>query len=157
AFPLSQQLYAWSIDATTGALVAVSGSPFSIAGLGSMIFNTTGVNFNSMPVNPAARRVILAHPSFARSDVYQIRSTGTLTEVPGAPFSTLGTIQPWNLSFDGLGKYLYVTSGTEGLGQKVAAYSIGSSGALTAVQGSPFAFNMWQLQGDPGGKYMIGI
>jgi len=56
-----------------------------------------------------------------------------------------------------LGKYLYVTSGMEGLGQKVAAYSIGSSGALSAVQGSPFSFNMWQLQGDPSGKYMIGI
>ena len=156
AFPASQQLFAWSINASDGSLSAVSGSPFTLSGLGSMILNTTGVNFTSMAVNPAGTLLFLGYSSFAEIDVYQIGSTGTLTQVPGAPFST-GTLQPYNLSFDGLGKYLYVTTGPEGLGQQVAAYSIGSSGALTTVQGSPFAFNMWQLQGDPSGKFMIGI
>ena len=156
AFPASQQLFAWSINASDGSLSAVSGSPFTLSGLGSMILNTTGVNFSSMAVNPAGTLLFLGYSSFAEIDVYQISSTGTLTQVPGAPFST-GTLQPYNLSFDGLGKYLYVATGPEGLGHQVAAYSIGSSGGLTAVQGSPFAFNMWQLQGDPSGKYMIGI
>jgi 6-phosphogluconolactonase (cycloisomerase 2 family) len=156
-FPSSQQLYGWSINATNGSLSAVTGSPFAIANLGFMVANSTGVNLTSMAVNPAGTLLFFAYAGSDQIDVYQIGSTGTLTEVPGAPFSTLGTIQPWNLSFDGQGKYLYVTSGMEGLGQKVAAYSIGTSGALTAVQGSPFAFNMWQLQGDPSGKYMIGI
>lgn len=155
AFPASQQLFAWSIN-SDGSLSAVSGSPFTLSGLGSMILNTTGVNFTSMAVNPAGTLLFLGYSSFAEIDVYQIGSTGTLTQVPGAPFST-GTLQPYNLSFDGLGKYLYVTTGPEGLGQQVAAYSIGSSGTLTTVQGSPFAFNMWQLQGDPSGKFMIGI
>lgn len=156
-FPSSQQLFAWSINASNGGLSAVAGSPFSIPNLGSMVANSFGVNLSSMAVNPAGTLLFFAYAGSDQIDVYQIGSTGTLTEVAGAPFSTLGTIQPWNLSFDGLGKYLYVTSGMEGLGQKVAAYSIGSSGALSAVQGSPFAFNMWQLQGDPSGKYMIGI
>ena len=156
AFPAAQKLFAWSISATTGDLVSVSGSPFSIPGLGSMISNTTGVNFTSMGVNPAGTLLFLAYSSFAQIDVYQISTTGTLTQVPGAPFST-GTLQPYNLAFDGLGKYLYATAGPEGLGGQVAAFSIGSSGALTAVQGSPFSFNMWMLQGDPSGKYMIGI
>lgn len=156
AFPGSQQLYAWSIHASDGSLSAVSGSPFTLSGLGSMILNTTGVPFSSVAVNPAGTLLFLGYSSFAEIDVYQIGSTGTLTQVPGAPFST-GTLQPYNLSFDGLGKYLYATTGPEGLGNNVAAFSIGSSGALTAVQGSPFAFNMWQLQGDPSGKYMIGI
>ena len=156
AFPASQQLFAWSINASDGSLSAVSGSPFKLSGLGSMILNTTGVNFTSMAVNPAGTLLFLGYSSFAEIDVYQIGSTGTLTQVPGAPFST-GTLQPYNLSFDGLGNYLYVTTGPEGLGQQVAAYSIGSSGTLTTVQGSPFAFNMWQLQGDPSGKFMIGI
>ena len=156
SFPSSQQLYAWSINATDGGLSAVSGSPFTLSGLGSMIVNATGVPFTSMAVNPAGTLLFLAYSSAAEIDVYQIGSTGTLTQVPGAPFSS-GTLQPYNLSFDGLGNYLYVTTGAEGTGQQVAAFSIGSSGALTAVQGSPFAFNMWQLQGDPSGKYMIGI
>lgn len=156
-FPASQQLFAWSINASDGSLSAVSGSPFTIPALGNMVANSIGVNLSSMAVNPAGTLLFFAYAGSDQIDVYQIGSTGTLTEVAGAPFSTLGTIQPWNLSFDGLGKYLYVTSGTEGLGQQVAAYSIGSSGGLTAVQGSPFTFNMWQLQGDPSGKYMIGI
>ena len=156
AFPASQQLFAWSINATNGGLSAVAGSPFSIANLGFMIDNTTGVNFSSMAVNPAGTLLFLAYTSLAKIDVYQIGSTGTLTQVSGAPFST-GTLSPYNLSFDGLGKYLYATAGPEGVGNNVAAFSIGSSGALTAVSGSPFNFNMWQMQGDPSGKYMIGI
>jgi hypothetical protein len=156
AFPASHTLYAWSINASNGDLVAVSGSPFTIAGLGSMIANTTGVPFSSMGVNPAGTLLFLAYTSFAQIDVYQIGSTGTLTQVSGAPFST-GSLSPYNLSFDGLGKYLYATEGPEGFGTKVAAFSIGASGGLTAVSGSPFSFNMWQLQGEPTGNYMIGI
>ena len=156
AFPASQQIYAWSINASNGSLSAVSGSPFTLSGLGSMILNTTGVPFSSVAVNPAGTLLFLGYSSFAEIDVYQISSTGTLTQVAGAPFST-GTLQPYNLSFDGLGKYLYATTGPQGLGNNVAAFSIGSSGALTAVQGSPFTFNMWQLVGEPSGKYMIGI
>jgi len=154
-FPASQTLYAWTIDATSGGLTAVSGSPFTIAGLGNVIANSSGVNYSSMAVNPGGTLLYFAYAGSGQIDAYQISSTGTLTQVSGAPFSS--SIQPWNLTFDGLGKYLYVTSGPQGLGQQVAAYSIGSSGALTAVPGSPFSFNLWMLQGDPSGKYMIGI
>jgi 6-phosphogluconolactonase (cycloisomerase 2 family) len=155
-FPASQKLFAWSISATTGDLVSVSGSPFSIAGLGNVIPNITGVNYSSMAVNPAGTFLFFAYAGSDQIDAYQIGTTGTLTQVSGAPFST-GTLSPYNLSFDGLGNYLYATAGPEGNGGQVAAFSIGSSGALTAVQGSPFSFNMWMLQGDPSGKYMIGI
>lgn len=155
-FPGSNELFGWSINAT-GTLSAVTGSPYTIASLGNMISNSTGVNLSSMVVNPAGTFLFIAYAGSDQIDVYQIGSTGALTRVTGAPFSTLGTIQPWNLAFDGLGKYLYVTSGMEGLGGSVAAYSVSSSGTLTAVPGSPFAFNMWELQGDPSGKFMIGI
>jgi hypothetical protein len=154
-FPSSQKLFAWSISAATGDLVSVSGSPFSIPGLGNVVANSVGVNYSSMAVNPAGTFLFFAYAGSDQIDAYQISSTGTLTQVSGAPFSS--PIQPWNLAFDGLGNYLYVTSGMEGLGQQVAAFSIGSSGALSTVPGSPFSFNMWMLQGDPSGKYMIGI
>jgi 6-phosphogluconolactonase (cycloisomerase 2 family) len=157
AFPGSQSLYGWSIDPTTGNLTAVSGSPYSVVSLGGVIPNSTGVNMSAIAVNPAGTLLYIAGAGFGEIDAYQISSTGTLTQVPGAPFSTIGTIQPRNLSFDGLGKYLYVTSGPEGQGGQVAAYSIQTSGALTLVPGSPFAFNMWEMQGDPSGQYMIGI
>lgn len=156
-FPTSNMLFAWTITAGSGNLSPVAGSPYTIGALGNMVFNSTGVNLSSMVVNPSGTFLFLAYAGSDQIDVYQIGSTGALTQVAGAPFSTLGTIQPWNLAFDGLGKYLYVTSGIEGLGGSVAAYSVSPSGALSAVQGSPFPFNMWQMQGDPSGKFMVGI
>jgi 6-phosphogluconolactonase len=157
AFPGTQVLYAWSIDSKTGNLTALSGSPFSIPSLGGVVLNSAGVNMTALRVNPSGTLLFIADAGNAEIIVYQIGSTGALTAAPGSPVGTVGTIQPWNLYFDGLGKYLYVSSGPEGLGQKVAAYSIQSTGALTAVPGSPFAFNMWALQGDPTGKYLIAI
>lgn len=155
-FPLTQLLFGWSINSTSGNLTPVSGSPYTISSAGGMIVNTTGVNFNSIAVSPAGNVLYIASAGFGEIDAYQIGPAGALTQVSGAPFST-GAFGPLNLSFDGLGKYLYATAGPEGLGQQVAAYSIGSSGALTVVPGSPFAFNMWQMQGDPSGQFMIGI
>jgi hypothetical protein len=61
------------------------------------------------------------------------------------------------LATDGLGKYLYLTQNfSDNTGEEIGAYSIGSSGALTLVPGSPFAFPMGQVQGEPTGKYLIG-
>ena len=44
-------------------------------------------------------------------------------------------------------------------GSQIAAYSIGNTGTLAAVVGSPFSgtnFDMWQVQGEPTGQFMIG-
>jgi hypothetical protein len=71
----------------------------------------------------------------------------------GAPFSV--PFFPGNMGTDGLGKYLYVTENTNS--QEVAAFAIGSSGSLTTVSGSPFAFPLGQVQGDPTGNFLIGI
>lgn len=156
AFPASQLLYGWTIDSSTGQLTAISGSPFTIGWLGGVILNDAGVNMTAVAVNPAGTLLFIAAAGNGAIAVYQIGSDGTLTQASGSPLST-GGFQPWNLYFDGLGKYLYVTTGPEGMGQQVAAYAIGSTGALTLVPGSPFAFNLWALAGDPSGQYMVGI
>jgi 6-phosphogluconolactonase (cycloisomerase 2 family) len=155
AFPFTQALYAFSLD-TTGTLTVVSGSPYTIASLGNVVVPNILVNMSSITVNPSGTLLFIAAASLGAVDVYQIGSTGTLTQVPGAPFST-GVVQPWNLWFDGLGKYLYVTDGPEGASQRVGAFAIGSTGTLTAVPGNPFLLGMWEMQGDPSGNFMIGI
>src|SRR5215470_7611608 len=94
-FPATQKLFAWSINAN-GNLTAVAGSPFSMPPLGSMIANSFGVNLASMAVNPAGTLLFFAYAGTDEIDVYEIGSTGALTHAAGAPFSTLGTIQPWN-------------------------------------------------------------
>jgi hypothetical protein len=154
-FPDSQLLYGWTIDASTGDLTAVTDSPFSVVALGGMVVNSTGVNLTSVVVNPAGTLLFVADAENGEILSYLIGTGGALT--PGPTISTVGAVQPWNLAIDGLGKYLYVTSGTEGNGGHVAAYSINqTTGALTLVAPA-LPYNIWQLQGEPTGQYMIGI
>ena len=150
-----KQLFGWSINTSTGALTPVSGSPYATPALGSVA--ATGFPQQSMITNPAGTLLFIAEASTDSIAIYQINGDGSLTAQ--AAFSTF-PFQPVNMTTDGLGKYLYVTdviSSHEGTGG-IAAYSIGSSGALTPVAGSPFVLTtpMWQLQGEASGKYLVG-
>jgi hypothetical protein len=114
------------------------------------------LNQQAMITNPAGSLLFIAVASPSEIYVYQIGSDGSLTPASGSPFST-GALQPGGLATDGLGKYLYVTQDfSDNTGEEIGAYSIGSSGTLTLVPGSPFAFPMGQVQGEPTGKYLIG-
>ena len=144
-------LYGWSINPTTGALTAVNGSPYSAPFMG-----TVPSSLQAMITNPAGTMLFIADASPSEIWVYLIGTDGTLTAVAGSPFST-GTLQPGGLAIDGLGKYLYVTQNfSNHTGSEVGAYSIGSNGALTIVPGSPFAYPMGEVHGEPTGKYLIG-
>ena len=87
---------------------------------------------------------------------YQIGQGGVLTAANnGSPLIVPGL--PENLATDGLGKFLYVTLEPVGGGSaEIGAYAISSSGSLTVVPGSPFSYPMYQVQGEPSGKYLIG-
>jgi len=148
AFSSVGQIYGWSID-SSGALTAISGSPFTAAFLlGNPANGPWG-----MIANPAGTLLFVDDTSSEAVYVYSIGSGGVLTAVSGSPFSV--PFFPGNLGTDGLGKYLYVTN--ESSSQQVAAYSIASSGTLTAVTGSPFSAPLGQVQGDPSGDFLIGI
>ncbi len=142
------QIYGWTVG-SGGGLTAISGSPFSA---GYLIGSPSG-GLWSMITNPAGTLLFVLNTSGMSVEVYQIGSGGALTQVSGSPFSV--PFFPGNLGVDGQGKYLYVTGYPNS--SEVAAYTIGTSGALTAVSGSPFAYPMGQVQGDPSGKYLIGI
>lgn len=147
-FPSTFQIFGYTIS-SGGGLTSVSGSPFGANYL------TSAVGTKNMITNPAGTFLFVLSGASNLVYVYQIGSSGGLTAVSGSPFTIpfLGA----NLATDGLGKYLYVTQNLGShTGLQVAAYSIGSSGGLTAVTGSPFAFPMWEVAGDPSGKYLIG-
>ncbi|MFZ0762189.1 MAG: hypothetical protein WAM69_19745 [Candidatus Sulfotelmatobacter sp.] len=149
-FGSSDQIYGWSIS-STGGLTALTGSPYS-ASFMSLVPSASGTQ--SVITNPAG--TLLFFSAFGGEVyVYQIGTGGALTPVTGSPFSAGFS---GNLATDGLGKYLYVTDTEAGThtGSQIAAYAIGSTGALTVVPGSPFAFPMWQVQGDPTGDFLIG-
>ena len=163
AFSSTEQIYGWSVDKTSGALTAISGSPFSAPYLGFV--GLSGFNQLSMITNPAGTLLFVADAGNGEIWVYEIglasgTTPGALTLAPGSPFST-GSFQPWNLATDGLGKYLYATFVIgDHQGVSVAAYSIGtgsSEGTLAPVPGSPFDYPMWAVQGEPSGTFLIGI
>jgi 6-phosphogluconolactonase len=143
-------IYAWTIDATTGALTALTPLTLTdVAGLASASQATT-----PLITDPTGSFLYMADATDSRIDVFQIDPTsGVLTLL----FQTSTSIPPWNLSTDGLGRYLYVTQGSaSGEGVTMEVFSINSTtGALSG--GTTMAFNMWQVQGEPTGLFMIGV
>jgi len=107
---LLNQVAAFSIDSTTGALTSVSGSPFS-AGNGTSFFAVA--NSYLYAVNASDGTV---------SGYSMNSSTGALTPVSGSPFGSGGE----TLATDPSGQYLYL-----GTFKGVQGYNIDSStGAL---------------------------
>jgi 6-phosphogluconolactonase (cycloisomerase 2 family) len=150
-FGVTNQLFGWAIDSTTGALTSVTGSPYTATFMAAVPENE-----QAMITNPAGSLLFIADAAPAEIWVYQIGSDGSLTAATGSPFST-GSLVPGGLAIDGLGKYLYVTQNfSDNTGEEIGAYAIGTTGSLTLVSGSPFLFPMGQVQGEPTGKYLIG-
>jgi 6-phosphogluconolactonase len=105
-------LSAYSLTASTGALTAVSGSPFA-----------AGTNPESLVVDPAGRYVFAANVDAANQvATYAITpSSGALTL---ASTIAAGTLPISVVNFNS---------------NDVSAYTVGTSGALTPIAGSPFA------------------
>jgi 6-phosphogluconolactonase (cycloisomerase 2 family) len=148
------QIFGWTID-STGNLTAITGSPFSAPFLGDFL-GTVGEA--AMITNPAGTMLFVSDQLQSRIDVYQIGTGGVLTPATGSPFTLPAGFEPMNLATDGLGKYLYASNGNSSThtGTEVAAFVVGSSGTLTPVPGSPFAFPMWLVKGEPTGNFLIG-
>jgi 6-phosphogluconolactonase (cycloisomerase 2 family) len=115
----------------TGALTALPGSPFA-AGFAPVNLISTYNNSDSIPLLYAA--------DFTGGGIwgFTINSDGSLTPVPGSPFATAPNSAPAAMAVTGsgiTGGILYVT--LSGLNE-IAAFSIGESGALAPLPGSPF-------------------
>jgi len=134
-------ILSYSIDATTGALTTITGGPFASA------------DSNAITSDPAGKFVFVCGADNDEVSVFSIDQTsGALTFV-GKYAANVGFAE--QATTDGQGKFLYVTAGN--LGGSVAVFSIGSTGALTPAAGSPFSISIAQLQGEPTGKFLLGI
>jgi DNA-binding beta-propeller fold protein YncE len=148
------QLFAWSIDGGSGALKELSWSPLSAPYL-------AGLAQSSQPLtpiitDPSGNFLYIADTTDSLIYAFSIdSSTGLLT--PVGPGSFASPVPPWNLATDGLGKFLYVSQGNPvGEGQAMAVFTINpGTGALSA--GTSMAFDMWQVQGELTGQFMIGV
>ena len=133
-------VYGYSIDGANGALTTVANG---VAVLGG----------TSITANPAGTFLFVSDANSGDISVFSISpTTGALTAVGSPFFSGIAAAQ---LATDGSGNYLYATAGLGGA--QVAAMSIGATGTLTLVPGSPFSFTMAKVLGENTGKYLLGI
>jgi len=144
----SNTVAGFTINGTTGALTPIAGS------LG------TGTGPVGAVVDPSGKFLYVVNSHSNSVSAYTINgSTGALTAITGSPFAVGGAIIDPSLAItDPAGKFLYVTdSGTTGANSGVSAYTINATtGALTAVAGSPFAADAGTGQAvvDPLGKFL---
>jgi 6-phosphogluconolactonase (cycloisomerase 2 family) len=122
----NNEIWAFAIDSSTGALTPIAGSPFA-----------TGSTPTSIAIEPRGQFLYLV----ASGGVYTYainNSTGALTVATGSSLVALS--QASALQIDPSGQFAYTTA-IVGAGQTgVYGYTIDSAtGALTPMPGSPFA------------------
>jgi len=125
----SNNISAFSINASSGALTQVQGSPFG-AGSGPV----------GEAVDPVGAFMYVANGESDNVSAYVINTkSGALTQVQGSPFAAGG--YPWQVAIDPTGKFAYVANeGYSSSYGNISAFTINPrSGALTPVKGSPFA------------------
>jgi 6-phosphogluconolactonase len=116
----SGTVYGYSINAASGALKQVSGSPYEESD------NPYGV-----AVSPGAGKFAYIVNIYSNNvSAYTIAKSGSLTEVPGSPFSSGGG-EPEEMAIDPSGKFAFVPNTEDDL---VSANTIDpTTGALTPV------------------------
>jgi len=124
---------AYSIDASSGALTPVPGSPFYAEA------NSPGINWLTM--DPAGKFLYAMNTYFAEIFVYSIdQNTGALTLQPSSPFPTQQGY-PAILTLGATGQFAYVTYAARSgsFNGAISAYRIDlTNGSFTVVPGSPF-------------------
>lgn len=142
----ADQLHIFAINSTTGALAEVSPSPYA-----------TVHEPVAVITDPAGTHLYVASQYGNQIAAYNIGSTGVLTSIPGAPFSTGGTITPYTVGSgivtDAVGKFLYVMDLVN-----LYTFSINSnSGALTLLQSIPGPDSGDGIALDPAGNYLYAV
>jgi len=121
------QVAGFSINANSGALTPVPGSPYA-----------AGTNSSGLPTfSPGGNFVYITNQATPGSvtGFAMDPTTGALTPIPGSPFPAGGT--PTWISFVPSGGFAYVSNTGS---NSVSAYTVNTStGALTPLSGSPFS------------------
>ncbi len=126
----SNDISAFAIDANTGTMAPISGSPFA-----------TETGPVAVAVSPDAKHLYVASGDSSSISEYQIATDGGL-EVVGSPLAAGG--RPTKLAIDPTGKYLFSENHSDG---SLSSFSIDpQSGELHALKNSPIV-----MGGSPSG------
>ena len=143
----------FAIDAATGGLMPISGSPFPVEG---------GNGPAGMAIDLAGKFLFLAHANLNGIFAFtRDANTGYLTSVPGSPFAA-GTT-PFHVVVHPSGAFLYASNYDDSMGS-ISAYTINpNTGVLQQIAGSPFATQSGypgpsHLAIDPSGRFLyVGL
>ena len=136
-------IYCFAVDAVTGALTALAGSPCDSR------FQ------NGVAVDPSGTFAYATLDTSNEVTAYAINnSTGQLTVIAGSTLNG-GGANPLDITVDPSGQFVYMAN----YGGGISAFTINSgTGALTAVPGSPFstvsADGVNSVTVDPTGKFV---
>jgi 6-phosphogluconolactonase len=133
----SGDVSAFSINAKTGNLIAVPGSPFAAGGNSS-----DGI---AVAVSPRCNFLFVANLDAYELFAFSIEANGSLVPVQGSPFSVQYD-EPTILAVSADGAFLALAFYSL---PNVGIYTVGSGGVLTTVPGSPFPLS--QSAGSTGG------
>ncbi|HNO26649.1 MAG TPA: beta-propeller fold lactonase family protein, partial [Leptospiraceae bacterium] len=140
---------AFTVNSSTGALTQVAGAPY-----------TTGNDNISVAVDPAGKFVFGAN--YFTTNVFSFvinTATGALSAAPGSPYAAGSA--PGYVYSEPLGRFVYVANSGDAVGTAaISGYSLNSTtGALTALGGSPFAAgaNPIAFYSDPSGKFLYSV
>lgn len=137
-------LYSFFITNTSGALSIVgSVDPIAVTGGDSIAASADG------------KWIFVGDEAGQRVSVYGVNADGTLTAAAGNPFPTLG-VSPSVMATDGLSRFVYIAGGPAST--QVAAFSIGTGGALTPIGTGLFVTSIGSsMAADPSGKFLLGV
>ncbi len=121
----SNDISAFRINAVSGALSAVPGSPFSSGGRSA--FGT------SLASTPDGRYLIAVNSGSANIVVFRIAANGALTPTPGSPYSLPSA--PDGIKVSPNGRFLAVALPESDL---IDVFRIGRRGELARVENGPF-------------------
>jgi 6-phosphogluconolactonase (cycloisomerase 2 family) len=124
AIPGSSQIYVYREDPNSGLLTELSLSPVA-----------AGPGVQSLALHPSNKYLYAANSGEADVSLFTISSDGAIMEV--FPRATTG-VAPNMLAMDPAGAYLYVSNLGSGSAPSISVFSIGTGGALTEIDGSPF-------------------
>ena len=116
---------AYAIDATTGLLTALPGSPFAAA----------GGYANGLAIDPSGKFLYTANTTTNNVSALAIdATTGSLTPMPGSPFAAGDA--PTAIAVDPASRFIFVANL---LSSNVSVFKIdAATGALSPAPGSPF-------------------
>jgi 6-phosphogluconolactonase (cycloisomerase 2 family) len=136
----SNNVSAYTIDSTTGALSQLSNSPFAAGG-----------GPTSVAVDPSGKFAYVANGHGGVSAYTIDSTTGTLSQLSSSPFPA--GAGPNSVAVDPSGKFAYVANQSS---NNVSAYTIDSTtGALSQLSSSPFLAGSrpFSVAVDPSGKF----